>query len=92
MVDQLTFGELISLSVDSAPAEYYHRLLKYERLVMLTKEASTPILKFSDFNRTYDTLKAKLYAQLSMSEITMLEEYELQIKSWILGVFAQHFS
>lgn len=88
----LTFGELISLAVYSAPAEYYEYMAKYENVIARLREADAPVDKFSDFIDTYTSVKTKMYRYLTELEIRLLNDNDAYIKNFIFSLYTQHFT
>lgn len=92
VVESLTFGELISLSVYLAPAEYRERLSRYKRIVAQLDEANAPVFVFSDFLHTFTAVKPKLFKRLGEAEIRRLIENEEYIKNFIFDIYTEHFT
>lgn len=90
--DCLTFGELVFVTLDRAPAEYYNHLARYEDIIIQLPEAYAPITTFSDFLHTYDYIKTKLPAYLSESEYRLLNENEAYIKNFVFNIYTEYFT
>lgn len=88
----LTFGELISLSVYLAPAEYRRPLTKYKSIVTQLDEANDPVIVFSDFLNTFSSVKPKLFKRLSEAEVNLLIENEDYIRNFIFDIYTEHFT
>lgn len=88
----LTFGELISLSVHLAPAEYRSHLTRYESIVTQLDEANAPVIVFSDFLHTFSSVKPKLFKLLSEAEVRLLIENEEYIQNFIFDIYTEHFT
>lgn len=88
----LTFGELISLSVYLAPAEYRRPLTKYKSILTQLDEANDPIIGFSDFLKTFSSVKPKLFKRLSEAEVKLLIDNEDYIRTFIFDIYREHFT
>lgn len=88
----LTFGELISLSVYLAPAEYRRPLTRYKSIVTQLDEANDPVIVFSDFLNTFSSVKPKLFKRLSEAEVNLLIENEDYIRNFIFDIYTEHFT
>lgn len=90
--DCLTFGELLLVTLDRAPAEYYDRMARYESIITRLPGVNAPINTFSDFIRTYDYIKTKMYAYLSGPECRLLNENEAYIKQFVFNTYLECFT
>lgn len=90
--DCLTFGELVLLTLDRAPAEYYDRMARYEDIITRLPEVNAPINTFSDFIHTFDYIKTKMYAYLSEPECRLLNENEAYIKHFVFNTYTEYFT
>lgn len=90
--DCLTFGELLLVTLDRAPAKYYDRMARYEDIISQLPEVNAPINTFTDFIHTYDYIKTKLDAYLSEPESRLLNENEAYIKHFVFNTYIECFT
>lgn len=90
--DCLTFGELVSVTLDRAPAEYRDHLARYENIIAQLPEANAEIITFSDFMRVYNEIKGKLAACLSEPECRLLKDNEAYIQNFVFNTYVQCFT
>lgn len=90
--DFLTFGELLLVALDRAPAEHYSHMARYEDIITQLPEADAPVTMFSDFLHTYGCIKTKLASYLGESEYRLLNDNEAYIINFVFNIYVEYFS